>query len=201
MSQNEASPNPVTAVDGTVTSVSALLNSVDQPQDQLNGLFDLVYGELKRIARRVLSSHSGQATLSPTVLVHEVYVKLIGADTLDIRGRAHFYALCARTMRQIVVDHARARLTEKRGSGQLALALTDDGAIDLSQPDSLVALDTALTLLQQRDPRLVEILHYRVFVGLELTEIAPLLGVSLRQLQRDWQRAKIWITDAMVSDS
>ena len=178
-------------------SVSAALEAAGSSREGLDQVFGLVYAELKRIALRVLGQ-SGQSTLNPTALVHEVYAKLIGSEKLGIQGRQHFYALCARTMRQIVVDHARGRCAEKRGGGQALAALTEDGAIDVSQPETLVALDLALDRLEQRDPRLVELLHYRVFAGMELAEIAPLFGVTVRQLQRDWQRARIWIADALL---
>ncbi|HEX7769377.1 MAG TPA: ECF-type sigma factor [Dokdonella sp.] len=185
------------AADDAPTSVTAALNAAGSSRDGLDQVFGLVYVELKRIAMRVLSQ-SGQSTLNPTALVHEVYAKLIGSDDLGLQGRQHFYSLCARTMRQIVVDHARGRCAGKRGGGMPMAVLTEDGAIDVSQPETLVALDLALDRLEQRDPRLVELLHYRVFAGMELAEIAPVLGVTVRQLQRDWQRARIWIADALL---
>ena len=181
------------------TSVTAALNAAGSGRDGLDQVFGLVYVELKRIALRVLSQ-SGQSTLNPTALVHEVYAKLIGSDHLGLQGRQHFYSLCARTMRQIVVDHARSRYAGKRGGGMPMAELTEDGAIDVSQPETLVALDLALDRLERRDPRLVELLHYRVFAGMDLAEIAPMFGVTVRQLQRDWQRARIWIADALLED-
>ena len=179
------------------TSVTAALNAAGSRRDGLDQVFGLVYVELKRIALRVLSQ-SGQSTLNPTALVHEVYAKLIGSEHLGLQGRQHFYSLCARTMRQIVVDHARSRYAGKRGGGMPMAVLAEDGAIDVSQPQTLVALDMALDRLEQRDPRLVELLHYRVFAGMDLAEIAPMFGVTVRQLQRDWQRARIWIADALL---
>ncbi len=179
------------------TSVTAVLNAAGSGREGLDQVFGLVYAELKRIALRVLS-HAGQSTLNPTALVHEVYAKLIGSEQLGLQGRQHFYALCARTMRQIVVDHARGRYAGKRGGGMPMAALTDDGAIDVSRPETLVALDLALDRLEQRDPRLVELLHYRVFAGMELAEIASMFGLTVRQMQRDWQRARIWIADALL---
>ncbi len=181
------------------TSVTATLNAAGSGREGLDRVFGLVYAELKRIAWRVLAQ-SGQSTLNPTALVHEVYAKLIGNEHLDLQGRRHFYSLCARTMRQIVVDHARGRCADKRGGGMPMAALTDDGAIDVSRPETLVALDLALDRLERRDPRLVELLHHRVFAGMELAEIAPMFGVTVRQLQRDWQRARIWIADALLED-
>ncbi len=184
----------VTAEQGAVTAV---LNDAGSSREAVDRVFGLVYAELKRIASRVLGPDPSM-TLNPTALVHEVYAKLIGAAELKLGGRQHFYSLCARTMRQIVVDHARSRLTDKRGGGQQMVELTESGAIDLALPETLVALDMALDRLTTRDPRLVELLQYRVFAGLELAEIAPLQGVTVRQLQRDWKRARIWITEALI---
>ena len=149
--------------------------------------FDVVYAaaydELRRIARG--QRYRGPAvTLTTTALVHEVYAKLIGSEQLGLQGRQHFYSLCARTMRQIVIDHARGRCAGKRGGGQPHAVLTDDGAIDVSHPETLVALDVALERLAQRDPRLVELLQYRVFAGLEMIEIAPLAFMRGRTLSR-----------------
>ncbi|MEZ5464773.1 MAG: ECF-type sigma factor [Lysobacteraceae bacterium] len=179
--------------------VTAILRAAGDglARDQLDRLFGLIYAELRRIAARVLGQ--GQApTLNATALVHEAYAKLVGSEALGVEGRQHFLALCARVMRQIVIDHARARLSGKRAG--TAVPLREDGAIDLSRPESLVAMDAALERLESRDPRLVQLLHYRVFAGLELEEIAPLIAVTVRQLQRDWQRARIWLVDEMLDE-
>jgi RNA polymerase sigma factor (TIGR02999 family) len=101
-------------------------------------------------------------------------------------------------MRQVVVDYARERLASKRGGGRIQVELTEKGLIDLEQPESLVAMDDALRWLEQHDSRLVELIHLRVYVGLELEMIAPLLEVTPRQLQRDWQRARAWMTEALL---
>lgn len=192
-------PTPGDGVPGEVdtTEVSAALNGASDARLALNQVFELVYAELRRIAQGVLGATPGAVTLNATALVHEAYAKLIGSAGLDLKGRQHFYSLCARTMRQIVIDHARRRLAGKRGSGAIAVELREDGVIDLARPESLVALDHALERLAERDPRLVEILQYRLFAGMELSEIAPLFGVTLRQIQRDWQRARIWLVDSL----
>lgn len=179
------------------TSITVLLNAAGDGRAGLDRVFDRVYPELKRIAHRILGGDRG-ATLNPTALVHEVYAKLIGNESLSVTGQRHFYALCARTMRQIVVDHARGRMTGKRGGGDVHVPLTEDGVIDIAHPETLVALDIALDWLERHDHRLVELVHYRVFAGMSLPEIAPLHGVTVRQLQRDWQRARIWMAEALL---
>lgn len=182
------------------TAITRAFNEAPDAQAGLNRLFDLVYAELKSLAHRVLGS-AGASTLNPTALVHEAYAKLVGGETLTLQGRQHFYSLCARTMRQIIIDHARRRLADKRGGGQPALEFRDDGVLDLSDPETLVCIDNALERLSAHEPRLVEVLQYRMFAGLELSEIAPLYGVTVRQMQRDWQRARIWMMDALLGES
>jgi len=186
--------SPLPALDPA--EITTILNSHDGSRAGLDRVFSTVYAELKPIARRMLAG-SRHRTLSPTVVVHEAYAKLIGSEALNVAGRKHFFALCARTMRQVVVDYARSRMTEKRGGGQ-ASSFSEDGTIDLDRPESLVAMDEALGWLEEHDPRLVELIHLRVYVGLSLDEIAPLLEVTTRQLQRDWQRARAWITEALI---
>lgn len=182
---------------GDAGEVTAILNRAGSSHEALDQVFALVYAELRRLASRVLGAGAQAATLNPTALVHEAYAKLIGSQQLSISGRTHFYSLCARTMRQIIIDQARSRMSLKHGGVQQAQTFSGDEAIDLSRPESLVALDEALDRLARQDRRLVELLQYRIFAGLELEQIAPLLGVTIRQLQRDWQRARIWITAAL----
>lgn len=177
-------------------AITAILNDSDASSRTLDRVFVSVYGELKRLAHYVLGGPGGQ-TLNATALVHEAYAKLISSEDLTINGRQHFYALCGRTMRFVVIDHARKRLSEKRGGGMNQITWNEDQLIDFENPESLLALDSALSQLEALDARLVELVHYRVFAGMELNEIAPLLGVGIRQLQRDWKRAQIWITEAL----
>jgi RNA polymerase sigma factor (TIGR02999 family) len=164
----------------------------------LDQAFALVYAELKAIAHRALA-RSAEGTLCTTALVHETYARLAGDAAPDLRGRKHFYALCARAMRQIVIDHARRRQAQKRGDGRPVLELMDGDAVDYAQPDTLVALDAALDALERHDPRLVELLHQRLFAGLDLGQIAELQGIGLRQAQRDWQRARLWLHHTLLA--
>ena len=181
------------------TAITRILNESGDSSAALERVFTLVYAELKPIARRMLAG-SRHHTLSPTVMVHEAYAKLIGSETLNIEGRRHFFALCARTMRQIVVDYARSRVTDKRGGGQAMASFDEEGVIDLARPESLVAMDEALRWMEDHDPRLVNLIHLRVYVGMELAEISELLEVTPRQLQRDWLRARAWLSEALLGE-
>lgn len=178
-------------------SITAILNNTQATsQEALDQVFSSIYAELKQMAQGVLKG-SVNNTLNSTALVHEAYAKLVCAEEVTVNGRQHFYALCSRIMRQIVIDHARKKLSMKRGGGQFQVTWQEDLMIDLSRPESLLSLDHALTQLEALDQRLVDLIHYRVFAGLELSEIAPLQGVTIRQLQRDWQRARVWVTEAL----
>jgi RNA polymerase sigma factor (TIGR02999 family) len=162
--------------------------------------FSHVYDELKLIAHRVLA-RSRNGALATTGLVHEAYLKLSEGSSRTPADRKHFLALCARSMRQIVIDHARRLNAEKRGAGQAVLSLHDVEVSDRAGPESFLAIDRALDQLERHDRRLVDLIQLRVFAGLDLDEIAPLFGVTVRQLQRDWLRAQIWLVQALLPDS
>jgi RNA polymerase sigma factor (TIGR02999 family) len=175
-------------------SVTALIAACTDDEDALLArVFPLVYNELKHIAHRALLRSSGNATLSTTALVNEAYLKLAGHAGLELTDRRHLFALCARAMRQIVVDHARRRQTDKRGGQHAALSLSGIDADNADRPENIVALDEALTALTEHDPRLVRLIEYRVFGGLDSNAIAELLGITPRSVQREWLRARAWV--------
>lgn len=157
----------------------------------LKGLFSRVYGELKVIARKQLGGHA--STLNTTALVHEAYLKLWHPDGRPLQGRVHFFALAAKAMRQIVMDHARAKLTGKRGRDEIDF-VDIETAFDISDgklsPEDLLVVDRALTELERAEPALAELVELRYFAGLSLPDIAVLREVSARTLSRDWRRAK-----------
>jgi RNA polymerase sigma factor (TIGR02999 family) len=151
-----------------------------------------VYAELKQLARKQLAASSGN-TLNTTALVHEAYLKLVQPEPRQLQGRVHFFALAAKAMRQIVVDHARARATEKRGGEGLQIVELDEalGATDGAlAPDELLRLDHALSTLAVEEPSLAQLVEWRFFAGLGIAEIAALQNTSERTLNRDWRRAK-----------
>ena len=171
----------------------------DGDADARAELFTHVYDELKRLARRHAPRGRRESTLSTTDLVHETYARLVAHVTLDTASREHFFALCGRAMRQIVIDYARRRAAGKRGGAAILLELDEADAPALSDPANLVALDQALEELERRDPRLVRLVELRAFAGLSPEEIAELLGVTVRTVQRDWLRARVWLDAALES--
>ena len=158
-------------------------------------LFALVYQELKRIARRQ-SRGRRDSTLSTTAVVHETYMRLAAHETIAAGSREHFFALCARAMRQVVIDHARRRQAGKRGLG-MSFALEENDAVLDADPAMLLALDESLAQLEVHDPRLVQLVELRAFAGLSPEAIAELLGVTVRTVQRDWLRARAWLDSAL----
>lgn len=184
--------------DPSVTQLIAAC--ADDDASLLSRVFPLVYAELKQIAHRALLRASGNATLSTTALVNEAYLKLAGNSRLELNDRSHLFALCARAMRQIVVDHARRRGAEKRGGQQAMLSLSGVEVADGDLPETVVALDEALTTLGERDPRLVRLIEYRVFGGFSTAQTAELLGLSPRSIQLEWLRARAWIGQALSPD-
>jgi RNA polymerase sigma factor (TIGR02999 family) len=186
---------------GDVTALIGAASSGDA--DALRALFARVYDELKLLARKQLAGSVG-ATLNTTGLVHEAYLKLVQPDGQDLRGRAHFFALAAKAMRQIVIDHARARLADKRGGENLQIVDLKEAAevADAElEPGELLRLDHALTQLAADEPRLAELVELRFFAGLQINEIAVLHSVSDRTLNRDWRRAKALLHATLYPDA
>ncbi|ODU36157.1 MAG: hypothetical protein BGP24_00805 [Lysobacterales bacterium 69-70] len=178
--------------DGGVTQ---LLRQWQQGDGQaLDALLPLVYDELRRIAAHELRSHRGHDTLQPTALINDVFVRLLGTQTLDIGNRKHLYTTAAKLMRQILIDRARAQLRDKRGGGQWQRAdFVEAMALPIEQDTDLPALDQALTALDALDARMAQIVELRYFVGLEVVEVAALLGVDERTVYRDWAMARAWL--------
>ena len=156
-------------------------------------LFDCVYEELRSLAQGLLGGQRRGQTLQPTVLVHEAYLKLRGTTSLDAQDRVHFFALASRVMRQVLVDHARRKRADRRGGAHERVTL-DASAIGTSAPDvDMLDLQDALEELIQRDDRQARIVEMRYFGGLEMEEIAELVQLSTRQVEREWRAARAWI--------
>jgi len=155
----------------------------------------VVYEEMRQIARQVFSQERGPHTLQATALVHEAYARLIGLD-VELSNRDHFYALAARTMRRLLINHAKARDAAKRGGKATPITLHDDQVADAEQTDVL-ALDEALTRLAEHDSRKAEILELSYFGGLTQSAIATLLEVSDSTIVREKRLATLWLRKFM----
>ncbi len=166
-----------------------------------DALFALLYDELKHIARRQLRG-SASPTLDTTGLVHDAYLKLAAPGNLNLQGRKHFFVVAAKAMRQIVIDHTRARAAGKRGGGSVHAVTLNEAMDQPAQevaPDKLLELDRALTTLEASQPRLCSLIELRFFTGLDLAEIAAMQEVSERTLNRDWRRARAELYAVMYS--
>ena len=161
-------------------------------QAALEKLLPLVYEQLRQLARHYLASERPGHTLQCTALVHEAYLKLVGQAPVRIESRAHFFAIAARLMRQILVDHARARLSSKRGGGCL-VALDESADIPPRQDVDIVALDDALNELSRLDERQARIVELRFFAGLSIAETSRVLALSPATVTRNWTNARLWL--------
>jgi len=160
--------------------------------DALDDLMGLVYGELLKIARAYMRRQRPGQTLQTTALVNEAYLRLVGAQTLDCRDRAHFFAVAAQMMRRILVDAARARCAAKRGAGGLRVTFTEQLPAR-GQDADVLALDDALKALAKRDARKARVVELRYFGGLTVEETAEVLKISPQSVLRDWKLSKAWL--------
>lgn len=156
-------------------------------------LMPIVYDELHRRAVGLMRRESSVHTLQATALVHEAYLVLVRQDRASFNDRAHFYAVAARMMRRILVDHARGRARVKRGDGRVRVTLADDVALSANRDEDVLALNEALERLAALDPRQAEVVVMRFFGGLTVEEVAVALGVSKRTVEGEWTMAKAWL--------
>jgi RNA polymerase sigma factor (TIGR02999 family) len=173
------------------------MSSVANRPKESDELYERVYGELKRMARAHLR-RDGVATLSTTELVHETFLKLGGGSDSQWEGRAHFFGAASRAMRQVLVDFARRRRAAKRGGVATRVSLRDDHALLNLQLDEIIAIDEALERLDAVDERLRRIVELRFFAGFGEREIAEILGVTTRTVERDWLKARLFLLQALA---
>jgi len=159
----------------------------------LDELIPLVYGELRRLAHLYTGRESPGHTLQTSALVNEAYLRLAGQANPHWQNRAHFYAICAQLMRQILVDYARRRRAVKRGAGEARVPLDEGLIVSAERAADVVALDEALARLAEFDPRQNQIVELRFFGGLSVEETAEVLGVSPGTVMRDWTLVKAWL--------
>lgn len=167
----------------------------------LDALMAAIYNDMRRLALSHMGAERGNHTLQPTALVHEAYMKLIDQRSTEWADRVHFFSVASRIIRRILVDHARQRNAAKRGAAYERMSIDD---AELSAPAGdvdLVALDEALTELNDIDERQAKIVEMRFFGGLTLEEIAEALSLGRRSVDRDWQAAKAWLCFRLAEDA
>ena len=174
-----------------------LLQWANGDKDALDQLMPLVYGELQRLASDYLRRERREHTLQPTALVHEAYLRLVKQDLPDWQNRSHFYGVAAHMMRQILVDHARAHLASKRGSGVPAASIEEALTISDEHSAGVLALDDALTKLAAIDPRKSTLVELRYFGGLSVEEMSTALNISVATVGRVLRLAKAWLFHEM----
>jgi RNA polymerase sigma-70 factor, ECF subfamily len=162
----------------------------------LDRLMPLVYNELHRVAQGYMARERPGNTLQATALVNEAYLRMVDASGVDWKDRAHFFAICARMMRRILIDRARSRGYQKRGGGETPISI-DESLLGTGPDMDLVALDDALTRLAALDPRKSKVVELRFFSGLGVEETAAVLNISPETVMRDWKMAKAWLLREM----
>jgi RNA polymerase sigma factor (TIGR02999 family) len=165
-------------------------------QAALDELIPLVYDELRRLAGRYMRRESQGHTLQTSALVNEAYLRLIDQKSVRWQNRAHFFGVAAQLMRRILVDHARSRSRAKRGGGAQMVSLAGQAAIS-KEVTEVIALDEALKNLAEMDPRKSQIVEMKFFGGLTTEEVAEVLKVTPRTVEREWRKAKAWLNRAI----
>lgn len=163
----------------------------------LDGLVPVVEAELRRLARIYMSRERKDHTLQPTAVVNEVFIRLVDTNSIRWNDRAHFFGICARLMRRVLVDHARSRGYQKRGGGARRVTLDEHVLAAPPMDVDLLALDAALEQLAAVDERKCRVIEMRFFGGLSVEETATALNVSTDTVKRDWRIAKLWLLNAI----
>ena len=201
-------------------AVTILLNERNAASERIRQLLPMVYDQLRAAAHKQMAGERIGHTLAATGLVHEAYLKLIGPREIPWQNRGHFYAAAAEAMRQILLDHAKSRGRRKRGGGRAHISLDevasvvaegqeeppkgpgDDQKQDQNEDQSdghtdFIALDEAIRRLEAKDPRVAQVVRLKYYAGLEITQVALVLGVSERTVKNDWAFAKAWLERAL----
>src|SRR5260370_28579554 len=176
---------------GEITLLLAQMK--DGNAEAASQLIPLVYDELRHLADYYMQQERSDHTLQPTALVHEVFLRLVAQEPLDWQGRSHFFAVAAKAMRRILVDHARKHSADKRGGEHRRVPLDENLVQEIRATEELISLDEALDRLATRDPQQCRVVELRYFGGLTVDETACVLGISARTVKRDWNVARAWL--------
>ena len=185
-----------------MSDVIQILHAIDGGDPHAaDQLLPLLYDELRQLAAQKLAHEKPGQTLQATALVHEAYLRLVGADPqAKWNTRAHFFAAAAEAMRRILIDLARRKGSRRRGAARQRRELMDQDLLDAPINDELLDLDEALSKLAQADPQTAELVKLRVFAGMTVEEIAQVQGVSPRTVKRNWAYARAWLGRALADD-
>ena len=178
-----------------LTQLFDAVNSGDR--GAVDRLMVVMYQELRRLAHRRLNASPPGNTLETTGLVHESYLRFLNAGQLRLNDRKHFMAYASRVMRSIIIDLARARSAERHGGGMLQVTLNTQVADEVRTSEHLIRINEVLEELSKSEPRLVQVVEMRYFGGLNESEIAEMLGLTERTVQRDWQKARLLLSAAL----
>jgi RNA polymerase sigma factor (TIGR02999 family) len=176
-------------------AITQLLNDAKEGnRSACERLLAAVYAELRRLAAGHMARERDARTLQSTALVHEAYLRLVDQENADWRSRAHFFGAASNLMRQILVDHARAKHAEKRGGDRRPVSFEEQMQLSLEDPDLILAVNQALERLHERDRRQAEIVEKRFFGGLSVEEVAEVMGIGTATVKREWSMAKAWLS-------
>jgi len=186
-----------------MSEVTRLLEATERGESNAGEqLLNLVYSELHRMAEQKLAGEAAAHTLQPTVLVHDVWLQLVGDETTPFfSNRAHFFGAAAQAMRRILIDRARRRRAEKRGAGAEHVDLDSVDVAVTTDDSTLLCIDEALEKLAKEDPPSAELIRLRFFAGLKIEEAAQVLQISERTAKRYWTFARAWLYDELQRDA
>lgn len=168
-------------------------------RSRLPQLAQLVYDDLRKLAGRYMKQERAGHTLQPTALVHEAFIKLVDQSRVDWRGRSHFFAVGAQAMRRILVNHAKRKGRIKRGGHRHRVPLDEAKIVSIDSDDVVIAVDEALTKLAAVDQQQAKIVELRFFGGLDVAEVAEVLGLSKRTVEREWTACRAWLRRELSS--
>ena len=172
----------------------------DGDRSAFDELIPIVHQELRRLAQSYFRNERSDHTLQATALVNEAFLRLVQVQGGAVENRAHFFAVSARAMRQILIDHARQKRAAKRGGGDVEVTFDEAKGTPGPDPVDVLELDITLKRLAEIDPRQAEVVELRYFAGLSLKETAEVLGTSTATVKRDWNLAKAWLRRELLRD-
>lgn len=181
--------------------VTRLLHDASSRKDAWSELLPIVYEELQSLARNRMRAERGEHTLQATALVHEAYLRLVGDRDMAWENRRHFFGAAAEAMRRVLVDHARKAKSQKRGGDRARMSITVAELVQNDDPDRLLAVDEALSLLEKEDARAAEVARLRFFTGLAVEETALAMGLSERTVMREWSYARARLAELLAEES